>query len=97
VRACPGAFINIGISNTDRPLHIPTSTTRHCRLEQVCLPEWWRRSYQDFQLPDIISQLHVEPKAGSFLANATDNVNARTRAPSAVNDVLRLVRLPVLA
>jgi hippurate hydrolase len=42
LEACPGAFINIGIGDTDGPFHVTTSTTLRCRLGALPQQECYR-------------------------------------------------------
>jgi hypothetical protein len=45
---------------------ITISTTKLCLLEQVYSRAWFRRNCGGFPIHDIISLLHIEPRAGLF-------------------------------
>src|SRR5262249_48976329 len=61
LEACPGAYIFIGSGNTDGPFHSPRYD-----FNDEASRAWWRRSCHHFPIHDIISLLHIEPRARPF-------------------------------
>jgi hypothetical protein len=84
LEACPGAFINIGIGDTDGPFHSPSYDFNDAALPigASLFARLVEKKY--YPAPDIHGLLLVEPGSRTFLhpqSNANGRMNARAVAP----------------